>query len=120
MAIAVTCSSATSSTTLRRRWDGRTTSSPSGTGTPEPSIAPDAFTGVYELRPGALIEVALRGDDLLVAALGQAAIRFLREGEAEFASFAVETSLGFELVDGRAEALVVRQNDGELRCRRVG
>jgi CubicO group peptidase (beta-lactamase class C family) len=89
-------------------------------GDAEPSIAPDSFTGVYELRPGALIEVALRGDDLLVAALGQPAIRFLRAGEAEFASFAVETSLGFELVDGRVEALVVRQNDGELRCRRVG
>ena len=89
-------------------------------GDAEPSIAPDAFTGVYELRPGALIEVALRGDDLLVAALGQPAIRFLRAGDAEFASFAVETSLGFELVDGRVEGLVVRQNDGELRCRRVG
>ena len=89
-------------------------------GDAEPSIALDALTGVYELRPGALIEVARRGDDLLVAALGQAAIRFLREGEAEFASFAVETSLAFELVDARAEALVVRQNDGELRCRRVG
>jgi hypothetical protein len=85
-----------------------------------PSVALDALAGVYELRPGAVIEVMPRGDDLVVAALEQPAIRFLRVGEAEFGSFAVETTLAFELVDGRAEALVVRQNDGELRCPRVG
>ena len=86
----------------------------------EPSVALDALTGVYELRPGAVIEVAPHGDDLLVAALGQPAIRFRRVGEAEFGSFAVETTLTFELVDGRADGLVVRQNDGELRGTRVG
>jgi CubicO group peptidase (beta-lactamase class C family) len=85
-----------------------------------PSVALDALAGVYELRPGAVIEVMPRGDDLVVAALEQPAIRFLRVGETEFGSFAVETTLAFELVDGRAEALVVRQNDGELRCPRVG
>ncbi len=89
-------------------------------GDAEPSVALDALTGIYELRPGAVIEVAARGDDLLVAALGQPAIRFLRVGEAEFGSFAVETTLTFEVVDARAEVLVVRQNEGELRCPRVG
>ena len=89
-------------------------------GDAEPSIAPATLAGVYELRPGAVVEVEPRGDDLLVAALGQPAIRFLRVGEAEFGSFDVETTLAFELVDGRAETLVVRQNDGELRCPRVG
>ena len=81
----------------------------------EPVVSLDALTGAYELRPGAVIEVARHGDELMVAALGQPAIRFLRVSETEFGSFAVETTLAFD-----GEELILRQNDGELRCRRVG
>jgi CubicO group peptidase (beta-lactamase class C family) len=80
----------------------------------EPVRALDALTGVYELRPGAAIEVARQGDDLAVVALGQPPIRFLRISETEFGSFAVETTLAFD-----AEGLVLRQNDGEVYCSRV-
>ena len=62
-----------------------------------------------------MVEVARHGDELVVAALGQPPIRFLRFSETEFGSFAVETTLAFD-----GEELVLRQNDGELRCRRVG
>ena len=81
----------------------------------EPAVSLDALTGVYELRPGGVVEVARHGDELVVAALGQPPIRFLRFSETEFGSFAVETTLAFD-----GEELVLRQNDGELRCRRVG
>ena len=57
-------------------WPGYVVAEPDGDA--EPSVALDALAGVYELRPGAVIEVTPRGDDLLVAALGQPAIRFLR------------------------------------------
>ncbi len=80
----------------------------------EPVRPLDALTGVYELRPCATIEVARQGDELAVAALGQPPIRFVRLSETEFGSFAVETILAFD-----AEGLVLRQNGGELRCRRV-
>ena len=81
----------------------------------EPAVSLDALTGVYELRPGGVVEVARHGDELVVAALGQPPIRFLRFSETEFGSFAVETTLAFD-----GDELVLRQNDGELRCRRVG
>jgi hypothetical protein len=61
-----------------------------------------------------VIEVARHGDELMVAAHGQPAIRFPRFSETEFGSFAVETTLAFH-----EKELVLRQNDGELRCRRV-
>ena len=85
-----------------------------------PMVELGAFTGCYELRPDALIEVSRQGDDLLVKALGQPPISFLRLSETEFASFAVETTLAFASADreGAAE-LILRQNGAELRCRRV-
>ena len=80
----------------------------------EPVRRLDALAGVYELRPGATIEIAREGDELAVTALGQPPIRFLRVSETEFGSFAVETILAFD-----GDELVLRQNDGELRCRRA-
>jgi CubicO group peptidase (beta-lactamase class C family) len=80
----------------------------------------DELVGVYELRPDARIAVERHGDDLLVTVAAQAPIRFLRVSESEFASFAVETTLAFEAAGaGGAGELAVRQNGGELRCRRV-
>lgn len=75
----------------------------------------EAVTGAYELRPGGLVEVARNGDELVLTVPGQPPIRFLRFSETEFGSFSVETTLTFE-----ADELVVRQNDGELRCPRAG
>jgi hypothetical protein len=80
----------------------------------EPDRPLDALTGVYELRTGSTIEIARDGDELAVTALGQPPIRFLRVSETEFGSFAVETVLAFD-----GDELVLRQNDGELRCRRI-
>jgi hypothetical protein len=80
----------------------------------EPVTAVDALTGAYELRPGVVVEVARVGDELEVTLSGQPPIRFLRVSATEFGSFSVETSLALE--NGE---LVVRQNHGELRCRRM-
>jgi hypothetical protein len=41
-------------------------------------------------------------------------IRFLRVSETEFGSFSVETSVAFDQGD-----MILRQNGGEHRCRRV-
>lgn len=79
-----------------------------------PAIALDGLPGSYELRPGVVIEVARDGDELELALPGQPSIRFLRASETEFGSFSVETTLAFD--DGE---LILRQNDGELRCRRI-
>ena len=79
-----------------------------------PPIALEAVIGAYELRPGVVIEVARDGDELQLTLSGQPPIRFLRMSESDFGSFSVETTLAFD--DG---GLILRQNDGELRCRRV-
>ena len=70
--------------------------------------------GAYEVRPGVVIEVARDGDELQLTLPGQPPIRFLRMSESDFGSFSVETTVAFD--DGD---LILRQNDGELRCRRV-
>jgi hypothetical protein len=80
-----------------------------------PPIALDTVIGAYELRPGVVIDVARDGDELSLTLSGQPPIRFLRISESDFGSFSVETSLAFD--DGD---LILRQNDNELRCRRVG
>jgi len=79
-----------------------------------PAIALDAAVGAYELRPGVAIEVARDGDELELTLSGQPPIRFLRISETDYGSFSVETTLAFD--DGE---LILRQNDGELRCRRI-
>jgi len=79
-----------------------------------PPIALDAVIGAYEVRRGVVIEVARDGDELQLALSGQPPIRFLRMSESDFGSFSVETTVAFD--DGD---LILRQNDGELRCRRV-
>jgi CubicO group peptidase (beta-lactamase class C family) len=78
------------------------------------SVALDPVIGGYELRPGVAIEVARDGDELELTLSGQPPIRFLRMSKTDYGSFSVETTLAFE--DGE---LVLRQNDGELRCRRI-
>ena len=78
-----------------------------------PPIALDVI-GAYEVRPGVVIEVARDGDELQLTLSGQPPIRFLRMSESDFGSFSVETTVAFD--DGD---LILRQNDGELRCRRV-
>jgi CubicO group peptidase (beta-lactamase class C family) len=82
----------------------------------------DSFTGVYELRPGAaVVTVSRRGNDLCVRALGQPPARFGRVSEAEFGSFAVDTTLRFaRSTDGRVTELILCQNGDELSCRRIG
>ena len=79
-----------------------------------PTINLDPVIGAYELRPGVVIEVARDGDQLEVTLPGQPPIRFLRMSETDFGSFSVETTLAFD-----DEELVLRQNDGEVRCRRI-
>ena len=79
-----------------------------------PKNALEAAIGAYELRPGVVIEVARDGDELQLLLSGQPPIRFLRASESDFGSFSVETTLAFD--DG---GLILRQNDGEIRCRRV-
>jgi CubicO group peptidase (beta-lactamase class C family) len=79
-----------------------------------PSIALDAVTGAYEVRPGVVIELAPDGDEVEVTLSGQPPLRFLRISQSAFGSFSVETTVAFD--DGE---LILRQNDGELRCRRV-
>jgi len=79
-----------------------------------PPIALDAVIGAYEVRPGVVIEVARNSDELQLTLSGQPPIRFLRMSESDFGSFSVETTVAFD--DGD---LILRQNDGELRCRRV-
>jgi hypothetical protein len=79
-----------------------------------PPIALDVVIGAYEVRPGVVIEVARDGDELQLTLSGQPPIRFLRMSESDFGSFSVETTVAFD--DGD---LILRQNDGELRCRRV-
>lgn len=79
-----------------------------------PPIALDAVIGAYEVRPGVVIDVARDGDELELTLSGQPPIRFLRSSESDFGSFSVETTLAFD--DG---GLILRQNDGEVRCRRV-
>jgi hypothetical protein len=79
-----------------------------------PTIALDALTGAYELRPGSAVEVSRHGDELELTLTGQAPIRFLRMSETDFGSFSVDTTLAFD-----DDELILRQNDGELRCRRV-
>ena len=72
------------------------------------------MTGAYEVRPGVVIEVAPDGDEVEVTLSGQPPLRFLRISQSAFGSFSVETTVAFD--DGE---LILRQNDGELRCRRV-
>ncbi len=86
----------------------------------ESGSALDPYTGVYELRAGAAVAVSRRGDDLCVCALGQPPYRFLRVSEAEFDSFAVDTTLRFtRSADGRVTELILCQNGDELACRRI-
>ena len=71
--------------------------------------------GAYEVRPGVVIEVARDGDEL-AARRCPGSRRSGSSGcsESDFGSFSVETTVAFD--DGD---LILRQNDGELRCRRV-
>jgi CubicO group peptidase (beta-lactamase class C family) len=81
----------------------------------------DRFVGTYEVRPGVTAVVSRRGGDLDVRLPGQHAVRFVRISDAEFGSFAVDATLRFDRVadDGTPE-LVIRQNDQEMTCRRLG
>jgi CubicO group peptidase (beta-lactamase class C family) len=79
-----------------------------------PPIALDDVVGAYEVRPGVVIETARDGDELRLALSGQPPIRFLRVSASDFGSFSVETTVAFD--DG---GLILRQNENELRCRRV-
>ena len=72
------------------------------------------MVGAYELRPGVAIEIAQDNDELELTLPGQPPIRFLRMSETDFGSFSVETTLAFD-----GEEVTLRQNDGELRCRRI-
>lgn len=86
----------------------------------EPGVALDAFTGVFELRPGVVISVARRGDSLLVRATGQAEDRFVHESGTEFFSFAVDATLRFTPSERIVTELILCQNGDELTFRRVG
>ena len=79
----------------------------------------DGFLGLYELESHLRIEISEDGDDLLVTIDGQSPIRFVRASETEYASFAVESTLALRADAESAGELVLRQNGGELRCRRV-
>lgn len=98
-------------------WPDYTGAAPAAVPDEPPRI--DALVGVYELPPDIAIDVSEHGDDLLVTISGQAPIRFARVSGTEYASFAVETTLVFGADAGSAGELVLRQNGGELRCRRV-
>ena len=94
-------------------WPDWTPSQRSGDEGPATPI--DALTGVYELRSGVLVELVARdGDELELTLSAQPPIRFLRSSATDFGSFSVDTTLAFE--DGE---LILRQNDAEVRCRRV-
>ncbi len=87
----------------------------------ESGAALDAFTGVYELRPGATIAVSRRGDDLCVGAVGQPEVRFVQVSESEFGSFALDATLRFtRTADQGVTELILCQNGDELACRRIG
>jgi CubicO group peptidase (beta-lactamase class C family) len=87
----------------------------------ESGTALDAFTGVYELRPDAMIAVSRQGDDLCVRAIGQPEIRFVRVSETEFGSFGVGATLRFtRTADQDVTELILCQNGDELTCRRIG
>ena len=79
-----------------------------------PTVGLEAVVGAYELRPGVAIEIAQDNDELELTLPGQPPIRFLRMSETDFGSFSVETTLAFD-----GEEVTLRQNDGELRCRRI-
>jgi len=79
-----------------------------------PTVALDAVTAAYELWPGLAIEIAQAGDELDLTLPGQPPIRFLPMSGTDFGSFCVDTTLTFD-----DEELILRQNDGELRARRV-
>jgi CubicO group peptidase (beta-lactamase class C family) len=92
-------------------WPDWTAAEPAEDG---PSVPLDPLVGAYEPRPGVVLDVARDGDELEVTLSGQPPIRFLRISETEYGSFSVETTLAFD--DGE---LILRQNEGELRCRRI-
>jgi hypothetical protein len=79
-----------------------------------PPVALDTVAGAYELRPGVAIEIARDRDELELMLPGQPPIRFLRMSETDFGSFSVETTVAFD-----GEEVILRQNDGELRGRRI-
>jgi CubicO group peptidase (beta-lactamase class C family) len=87
---------------------------PEPAGDHRPTVGLEAVVGTYELRPGAAIQIARDGDELELTLPGQPPIRFLRMSETDFGSFSVETTLAFD-----SEEVILRQNDGELRCRRI-
>jgi D-alanyl-D-alanine-carboxypeptidase/D-alanyl-D-alanine-endopeptidase len=80
----------------------------------------DHFIGRYELAPGFILTVTREGDQLMTQATGQPKFEILPKSEREYFPKAFPAQITFDPdVDGRAPALVLRQNGRETRAKRI-
>lgn len=87
------------------------------------ALGPDrlrSYTGRYELAPGAILTVTLKGDQLFARLTGQTALPIYPESDGRFFYKVVDATLQFERsARGRVTALVLHQNGRSIRGTRL-
>lgn len=79
-----------------------------------------AYEGKYQLAPGAVFRVALRGGHLFAQLTGQPALRIYPESETEFFYKDVDAQISFKKGDdGKATELILHQAGRNLTAKRV-
>jgi hypothetical protein len=83
------------------------------------AAALDACVGSYEIAPGFVLAVTRDGDRLVAQATGQPALPLEAESATKFHVDAVGAEIEFEMTEGRASALILRQGGGTMRAKRL-
>ena len=85
----------------------------------EPAVL-DRYVGRYQLAPGVFMTISRQGARLLAEPTGQSQQEIFASGPNEFFLKATDAQIVFEATgDGKATAIVVRQNGRDLRATRV-
>lgn len=77
----------------------------------------DALAGRYELWPGVWLTVERVGDRLTLRTPDQPALALLAESESAFRSDMLDLSVRFQIEDGQARGLILRQGSRDLAAR---
>ncbi len=79
----------------------------------------DGYVGRYEVGPGFDITISRDGDDLFAQATGQPRFQIYPASNIRFFLKVVEAEVEFQVVDGKAQSLVLYQGELEMPGKRI-
>lgn len=79
----------------------------------------DGYVGQYELRPGFELTISRDGDGLFAKATGQPRFQIYPASNTKFFLKVVDAEVEFQVVDGKAQSLVLYQGGLEMPGKRI-